>query len=59
MATKFLQTEEDMKDVNDKVYLKKDIPYLIDNEGMVEMEDGTRVSLHFVWVNFKVIHRTR
>ena len=57
MATKLLQTEVDMKDIHETIFLKSGIPYIVDDKGMVEAEDGTKIPLHMIWVNFKVIHR--
>lgn len=57
MTTKFLQTEEDMKDIHGTVFLRLGVPYLIDNEGMIEAEGGTKIPLNFVGVNFRVVHR--
>lgn len=57
MQAKLLYVKEDMKDVNHTVYLKKDVPYAIENDGVVEAENSMKFPLHGIWVDFRVVHR--
>lgn len=57
MQAKLLYVEEDMQDVSGTVYLKKDIPYVIEDDGLVEAENSMKFPLQGIWVDFRVVHR--
>lgn len=58
MKTKILYVEEDMKSVNtDEILLQKDTPYVVDDNGRIEMNGGLKCPLDYLWVDFRVVHK--
>lgn len=58
MRPKILYVEEDMRAVNtDEVLLQKGTPYLVDDNGKIEMNGGLKCPLDYLWVDFRVEHK--
>lgn len=48
-----------MLDANEKEIFQADIPYEVDFQGNIENEDGLKVSLNHIWVDFHVVYQEK
>lgn len=53
---KVIYLNENMGDENGNEIFQADIPYKIEN-GFIENEDGLKISLNDIWVDFSLEHK--
>lgn len=57
MKRKIVFLQDNMLDANDKEIFQADIPYEVDFKGIIENEDGLKVPLNHIWVDFHVVYQ--
>lgn len=57
MKRKVVFLQDNMLDENEKEIFQADIPYEVDFQGNIEDEDGLKVPLNDIWVDFHVVHQ--
>lgn len=56
MRRKVVFLQDNMLDANGKEIFQADIPYEVDFQGKIENEDGLKVPLNHIWVDFHVFY---
>ncbi|WP_425203664.1 hypothetical protein [Priestia megaterium] len=56
MRRKVVFLQDNMIDENERVIFEADIPYVVEN-GFIENEDGLKVSVESIWVDFHLVHQ--
>ncbi|MDN4069959.1 hypothetical protein QYF50_18820 [Paenibacillus vini] len=57
MKRKVVFLQENMLDANDREIFQSDIPYDVDVKGRIQNEDGIKVPLNHIWVDFHVVYQ--
>ncbi|OZQ66089.1 hypothetical protein CA600_12580 [Paenibacillus sp. VTT E-133280] len=48
--------EENMLDEHEREIFQSDVPYLLE-QGYIHNEDGLKMSLNKIWVDFRLVHQ--
>ncbi len=52
MKRKVVFLQNNMLDANEREIFQADIPYEVDSQGNIENEDGLKIPLNHIWVDF-------
>lgn len=56
VTKKIITLKENMVDDNGVAFFYADTPYEVDNDGSIQNDDGYKLSLYNIWVDFSVSH---
>lgn len=59
MKRKVVYLQDNMLDANEIVIFEADIPYQVNHKNSIVNEDGIKVPINHIWVDFHVVYQAQ